>query len=113
MPSVSLNLRRPRIGYARLVIARNSVSALAYPGINSVITLGHSPKTATNPSLSELSDGLEPHGHIEHRWLGTRDVHVRWGREGGTRGGAEGGYMGGCYTGYPPEAIFEAYLMNY
>ena len=43
--------------------------------INSVITLGKLLNLALIPWTSELSDGLEPHGHIEHRCQHARYVY--------------------------------------
>ena len=40
------------------------------------------------------------------------DVPVQPVGERCTRGGAAGGVLEGCYTGYPAEAVIEAYLWN-
>ena len=59
-----LSLGRPRIGYARLVIARNVSNQSTIPDSNSVIALGHTRKQPLIRASSELGDGLEPHDHI-------------------------------------------------
>ena len=50
--------------------------------INSVIMLGHSPKQPLMSPPSELTDGLEPHGHMEtRRCSGAGVQHGAVGRE--------------------------------
>ena len=61
---------------------------------------------------SDLSDGLEPHDHIT-----TAVPHPAPVQHAAVVGGVYPGWcsMGGCgrvHTGYPAEAVFEAYLMN-
>ena len=80
----------------------------------SVITLGHSPRLPLIRALSELADRLEPHDHIVSTAVGMHPCShgVRW--EGVYPGWCRtGGYQEGYYTGYPAEASFEAYLMEY
>ena len=57
-------MRRPRIGYARLLSARNVPNYSTIMDILSVITLGQVVKQPLIGSPSELSDGLEPHDYI-------------------------------------------------
>ena len=64
LASDNLSLDRPRIGYARLLNARNTPNHSTIPDSDTVITLGHSPYVPLIGSLSELVDGLEPHGLI-------------------------------------------------
>ena len=85
--------------------------------INSVIILGHTCKQPLMYRTSELVDGSEPHGHIGYTAHSL--VH-----DGGVPG-VGGVYPGWCSGWVPgrvlyrvltrgqPEALFEAYLMNY
>ena len=72
MTSVDLSLRRPEIGYARLVVARNSPHQSQGMDIISVITLGQQANVPLMWCPSELSYGLEPHDQIYT--AGHRDV---------------------------------------
>ena len=96
-------LTRPRIGYARLVIARNMRKQSQGMDINSVIYVGHKVKQPLIRWTSELTDGLEPHGlKLPVR---TASMSVRTGswRGGGVPGVGcwvgTGWVPGGCYTG--------------
>ena len=64
LTSRNLSLGCPRIGYARLVVARNVSNQSQGMDYNSVITLGKPSKQPLMCSASELADGLEPHDHI-------------------------------------------------
>ena len=64
LASGDLSLRRPRIGYARLLIARNMPNHSTIPDFYSVITLGQHVKQPLIWPPSELADGFEPHVHI-------------------------------------------------
>ena len=59
-----LSLRCPRIGYARLVVARNEPNHSTIPGPRKVIYLGHKANVPLICPGSELSYGFEPHDHI-------------------------------------------------
>ena len=59
-----LRLDRPRIGYARLLVARNVPNHSTILDYSSVITLGHTSKEPLMRPRSELVDGSEPHGSI-------------------------------------------------
>ena len=62
--SDNLSLRRPRIGYARLLVARNVPNYSTIPDSRSVIRLGHKVNVPLIRPSSELGDGFEPHVHI-------------------------------------------------
>ena len=79
MTSRNLSLRRPRIGYARLVVAGNSPNQSQGMDINSVIRLGHSASLPLMCLLSELADGLEPHDLIYSPASSTRSRSVEHG----------------------------------
>ena len=80
---------------------------------NKVINLGQVPNVPLMCLSSELSDRSEPHDHIyssgQH---GTAADVAPAGSRGVPGGDAAGWVPGGWYTGYWPEAGFEAYLMN-
>ena len=66
-PSIAsnvLSLRRPRIGYARLVIARNVSNQSTIPDSKRPLGLGHTRNVPLIWPRSDLSDGSEPHDHI-------------------------------------------------
>ena len=65
MASDNLRLYGPRIGYGRLVVARNSPNYSTIPDPESVIYLGHTRNVPLMPASSELVDGLEPHDHMD------------------------------------------------
>ena len=60
MASDFLTLSRPRIGYARLVSARNTSNQSQGMDIKKVIILGHTLKQPLIQASGELVDGLEP-----------------------------------------------------
>ena len=94
---------RPGIGYARLLVARNTSNRSTIPDYLSVITLGHTLNVPLMHRLSELVDGLEPHGHIPvlgHRACTVRHVQPVPGRV--YPGGAVGGYQEGSIPGTDP-----------
>ena len=64
LASTRPRLGRPRIGYARLVVARNPPYYSTILDSNSVIYLGHIANVPLIGLLSELVNGLEPHDHI-------------------------------------------------
>ena len=81
--------------------------------ILSVITLGKPVEQPLMCLSSELTDGLEPHGHITQplvpgccTWTLVAAAVVPGVVQ-------TGGYQGGVHTGYPAGSIIEAYLMNY
>ena len=100
-----LIMSRPRIGYARLLVARNERMVVIYTDRREVIYLGHTSKYAPCGRLSELSYRFEPHGTI---WSYTQTTHPDrregwWGR--GVPGvvGWVGG-LGGLYR-HPTQPI--------
>ena len=105
MTSRILSLRRPRIGYARLVVAGNVPNQSQGMDYISVIRLGHMVKQPLMWSSGELVDGFEPHDHIypcpqTHSTLSTPD-----GQGGGVPGVEElGGYLEGLYRVPPAKA---------
>ena len=64
MASDNLSLDRPRIGYARPLIASYSSNHSTIIDYYSVITLGHTYNVPLIRSPSDLSYGSEPHGLI-------------------------------------------------
>ena len=96
MTSRILSWRGPRIGYARLVSAKNMSNQSQGMEYNTVINLGHSPKQPLISSPSELVDGLEPHDHV---LLSGPAGHAGAGVL-GVGGGVPGvGVLGGCQEG--------------
>ena len=92
MASDNPSLSRPRIGYARLLIAGNMPNHSTIMDPESVITLGHSARQPLMCPASELVDRLEPHGLIwsmahrgsdgEQDMPGGAGVYPGWGRLG-------------------------------
>ena len=100
---MDLSLRRPRIGYARLLLAKNTRNYSTIPGILSVITLGHTLNVPLMCLPSELSDGFEPHGLIQVSVQPAGVDEDGWVGRGCTRGGAWlGGYLEGAIPGTQP-----------
>ena len=79
-------MTRPRIGYARLVIARNVPNHSTIPDSNTVIYLGHKAEQPLIGPPSELVDRSEPHGLIRS----TDPNLVHDGSAGGWGGGVPG-----------------------
>ena len=79
-------MRRPRIGYARLLVAGNVPNYSTIMDSESVIMLGHSPKEPLMRPSSELSDGFEPHGLIYSSGTPVPTADSMYGGEGCTRG---------------------------
>ena len=100
MPSDSLRLRRPEIGYARLVIAGNMSNYSTILDLKCVIYLGHMSNVPLMRPPSDLADGLEPHAPLPHAVVqGPLPPVLVLGRR-CTRGGLElGGYREGSIPG--------------
>ena len=64
LASDSLSLAGPRIGYARLLVLRNSPNHSTIPDPKSVIYLGHSANVPLIQPRTDLGYRLEPHDHI-------------------------------------------------
>ena len=79
-------MRRPRIGYARLLVARNVPNYSTILDILSVITLGHTANVPLMRPSSDLADGFEPHGHIWSAARGTRSRSMEHGAGRGVPG---------------------------
>ena len=107
-------MSRPRIGYARLGLARNMPNHSTILDPQSVITLGHTANVPLIGPSSELTDGSEPHGHIPQRGQHGVPGQLVACRHGVYPGWCRlGGYREGGIPGNPTGVIFEAYLMNY
>ena len=84
------------IGYARLVVARNSSNQSQGSGSKSVIDLGHKAEQPLMYRASELSYGIEPHDHI---WSSPRGSSVDHGPAVAWEGCTRGAVLGGCREG--------------
>ena len=102
-PSDNLSLLGPRIGYARLLNARNVPNYSTIADILSVITLGHTLRLPLMCPSSELVDGSEPHGQKRSAGCSVSTSRVV-GRGGGVPGVGCGwvGAGGGVLPTQPP-----------